>query len=105
MNKFTVKCESCGNCDQREIQTTMEDWDGYSEYTVLEDGFIEFKCKKCGTFGSSHPEKKEGNNKIDLFKIRCNQCGGTKCEFEDSLNSGSMNITCEKCGCQEFFDR
>jgi DNA-directed RNA polymerase subunit RPC12/RpoP len=101
MKNFTLKCKFCGNDNQEEFQTTLEDWDGYSEYTVLNSGYAEFKCLKCGTFGTTDSEEGD-NNKLNMFEVTCNQCGSTKWEFYSSLdNEDGPYIKCDECGVKE----
>jgi len=84
MNNFRIKCKFCNNEDQTKFQTTMLDADGYSEYTILSEGFIEFKCLSCGTFGTTNEEQKEGSNKLNMFELTCNKCNSHNWEYEDS---------------------
>ena len=105
MLNFRIKCKFCGNDDQKEFQTTINDWDGYSEYTVLDSGSVEFKCLKCGTFGSTDEIKKEnGSNKIEMFEITCNHCGSHNYSYQNSLNDESIQkpyIECDDCGVKD----
>lgn len=48
--KFLIKCLFCGNDDQESFQTTMERDQGYSNYTVEDEGFIEIKRLTKGDF-------------------------------------------------------
>lgn len=104
MRKFNIKCKFCGNEEQDKFQTTIKDWDGYSEYTVLEEGCVEFKCLKCGTFGSTDKYKGGSNNKIDMFHITCNNCGSSNWSYINSLYKNKIfkpHIKCDKCGEKE----
>lgn len=101
MEKFSLKCKFCGNTDQTKFQTTLEPADGYSAWTILEDGYIEFKCKSCGTFGSTDEEKTEGNNKRDMFEVTCNNCGSNKWSYDDGSCDDDPEISCDGCDTSE----
>ena len=104
MLNFKIKCKFCGNEEQDKFQTTINDWEGYSEYTVLETGCVEFKCLKCGTFGSTDEFKNEGNNKIDMFEITCSQCDSHNYSYKNSLDDDKIKqpcIKCDECGVEE----
>lgn len=93
MLNFEVICK----CGSKDIQSTLSDWDGYSEYTVLESSKIEFKCKDCGKFGSSDEYKKPNNYKD--FKVQC-YCGAENdFSLRDTLESDvkEVHIECNKC--------
>jgi len=90
LKKFEITC----NCSSKNITTNFKEWDGYSEYTVLDSGCLSMKCKDCGAYASlgknledwkhtviiSDDDKvirgmsPKGHNKIELFKIRCKIC-------------------------------
>ena len=88
----------CKKCNSKNVQSTLSDWDGYSEYTVLESSNIEFKCKDCGKFGSSAEYKKP--NDFDNFIVQC-YCGAEDdYELFDTLDEDveEVHIKCNKCG-------
>lgn len=99
MDNFKVKC----NCGSEDIETTMENDGGYSNYTVMDDGYIEFKCKACGNFGSTDKEEKGGNNKLDQFTVTCISCGSTDWSYTPGDVDGDESnvITCDKCNKEE----
>jgi hypothetical protein len=102
MKNFKLKCKFCGNTKQKKFQTTMTDYDGYSEYTVLSSGYVEFKCKVCGTFGTSKSDSGD-NNKIEMFDVFCKKCGSKEWTFKDTADNGVDKpvIVCSKCGNKE----
>lgn len=109
LDNFRIQCP-CGNTEQSTFQTTMEDWDGYSEYTVMECGFFSVKCKKCGAFGSTNKNEKPRSNKMNDFIITCAKCESTNWNFSDSLDNESYFsdvkdteplLQCDDCGCEE----
>ncbi len=88
----------CKHCKSKNVQSTLSDWEGYSEYTVLESSKIEFKCKDCGKFGSSDKYKKP--NEFDNFIVQC-YCGEENNYYiNDTLedNVEECHIECKKCG-------
>jgi hypothetical protein len=90
----------CKNCNTKNVQSTLDDWEGYSEYTVLEVSKIEFKCKDCGKFGSSDEWKDEPNDEFNNFIVQC-KCGAENdYELMDTLDDDvdEVHIKCNKCG-------
>lgn len=88
----------CKVCNAKNVQSTLSDWDGYSEYTVLENSKIEFKCKDCGKFGSSDEYKQP--NEFENFVVQC-YCGAENdYEVMDTLDDDveEVHIKCNKCG-------
>jgi ribosomal protein S27E len=96
----TIKCLN-PNCIGGRIQTTMEGDSGYSNYTVMDSGFIEFKCTGCGKFSSTDWNKKnDPANQPANFEITCNQCGHTHwtAHVQDvDHDDPATHITCDKC--------
>lgn len=94
----------CKNCNAKNVQSTLSDWEGYSEYTILESSKVEFKCKDCGKFGSSDYHKKgDINNEFDNFIVQC-RCGSENdYEIIDTLedNVDEVHIRCNKCGLKD----
>lgn len=95
----TIRCLN-PQCIGGRIETTLEGDSGYSNWTVMDSGFVEFKCHGCGKFGSTDKYKNEGNNQLDNFEVKCNVCGSTEwnehiqdvdCEEEETC------IICSKC--------
>lgn len=97
--KFIIKCLSCGSSNS--IQTTMEKDSGYSNWTVLDSGYIEFKCHSCGAFGSTDSTKDKPNNKLALFEVKCTSCGSSKWDYiiGDVDGEQKTHIECE-CGAE-----
>lgn len=90
----------CKNCKAKNVQSTLSDWEGYSEYTVLESSKIEFKCKDCGKFGSSDSYQDKPNNEFNNFIVQC-YCGEEdNYEIMDTLEDDvdEVHIKCNKCG-------
>lgn len=91
------------NCIGGRIETTMEGDSGYSNWTVMDSGYVEFKCHGCGKFASTDAHKKP--NEPLNFKVTCKGCGSTEwtenvqdadCELEET------NIECKSCGVKSF---
>lgn len=94
MKNFEVICKKC---QAKNVQTTLNDWEGYSEYTVLESANLEFKCGDCGKFGSSDEYKKP--NEFDSFIVQC-YCGAeNEYTLHDTLYEEvkEVHISCNKC--------
>lgn len=104
MLNHKVKCLN-PQCIESKIQTTMEGDSGYSNWTVLDSGFVEFKCHGCGKFGSTHPYKNKKNNQLTNFEVTCNLCGSTKwsANIQDvDENEEITNIECDNCHAKSF---
>ena len=95
MKNFEVICK---NCKTKNVQTTLEDWEGYSEWTVLEDSRLEFKCGDCGKFGSSDRYKKP--NEFENFIVQCYCSAEDEYTLLDTLDDDvkEVQIKCDKCG-------
>lgn len=107
MKNFRIKCLFCGNYDQDKFQTTMEDDSGYSEYTIMTLGYVEFKCLICGTFGTDDYDRKTyGNNKLNMFEITCAKCNshGWSSEGSGLSEEQYMKINCNYCDNEEKGD-
>jgi len=105
-NKFeecnhTIRCLNA-KCVGGRIQTTMRSDDGYSDWTVLDSGFIEFKCHGCGKFASTDEDKLP--NEIDNFEIVCKKCGSREWESYIALveDTSRTHIVCKKCGVKTY---
>lgn len=91
------------NCIGGRIETTMEGDSGYSNWTVMESGNIEFKCHGCGKFASTYTFKKP--NEPLNFKVTCKICGSN--EWTDNIqdvdeDNEKTNMECKKCGAKSF---
>ena len=95
---FEVICKSCNS---KNVQSTLSDWEGYSEYTVLDDSKIEFKCKDCGRFASSDEYKEPNDFKNFIVQCRC----GSEDSYSiyDTLDDevDEVHIRCSKCGARD----
>ena len=90
---FDIKCKKCGG---RKIQTTLERDIGYSNWTVKDFGYMEFKCW-CGRFGST---KSKPANDIDNFEVICLECDSTNWDYEIGDVDGDIpntRIFCKDC--------
>lgn len=92
------------NCIGGRIETTMEGDSGYSNWTVLDSGYIEFKCHGCGKFASTDTYKEP--NEPHNFKVTCKGCGSNEWTENIADVDGTMgeetNIECKKCGIKSF---
>lgn len=97
-----IKCIN-KDCIGGRIETTMEGASGYSNWTVLDDGYVEFKCHGCGKFASTDTYKKP--NEPENFLVTCNKCGCT--EWSENIqdvdcDEEKTNIECTKCGAKSY---
>lgn len=99
---FTIKCLN-PKCIGGKIETTLEGDSGYSSWTVMDSGFVEFKCHGCGKFASTDSYKKP--NEPQNFEVSCDSCGSKEwspniqdvdCEEEPT------NMECDKCHKKQF---
>jgi len=101
VEKFKVVCKKCGSGD---IQTTLANDSGYSNWTVADNGFVEFKCS-CGKFGSTDERKEEPANDLENFDVRCLNCDSREWKYEIGDIDGDVEkgtrIYC-KCGQEEY---
>lgn len=74
MEKFKVNCKNCveNGVSSDKIQVSLESDSGYSNYTVMYDGKIAFKCVSCGKYGST--DEYDNPNEIKNFQVRCLKC-------------------------------
>ena len=96
--KFKINCISCGSDS---IQTTLEGDSGYSDWTVMDSGFISFKCHECGKFGSTDSFAKP--NELSNFNVRCLKCDEHNnwdywIANVDHSDDENTYIECKKCG-------
>ena len=99
LSNHTIKCLN-PQCIGGKIETTLQGDDGYSNWTVLDSGFVELKCHGCGKFGSTDTYKDEGNNQLNNFEVKCNLCGTTKWSPNIQDVDGEeepTNIECDYC--------
>lgn len=93
----TIKCKN-PKCIGGRIETTMQSDEGYSNWTVMDGGFIEFKCHGCGKFASTGGHKKP--NEPDNFEVTCNMCGSHKWDYHIQDVEGAeeeTHISCFNC--------
>lgn len=92
-----IKCLN-PQCIGGRIETTMEGDNGYSNWTVMNSGFVEFKCHGCGKFGSTDTYKEP--NEIKNFEVKCNLCSATEwsAHIQDvDEENEPTHIECDKC--------
>lgn len=97
-----IKCLN-KNCIGGRIETTMEPDYGYSNWTVLDSGFIEFKCHGCGKFGST--DKYKIPNEMNNFRVTCKSCGSESWSgnIQDvDGESEKTHIECNSCHVKSF---
>ena len=95
----TIKCLN-PQCIGGKIETTLEKDSGYSNWTVMDSGYVEFKCHGCGKFGSTDSYKDKANNQLENFEVKCNLCSST--EWESYIQNvdedeEETHIFCKKC--------
>jgi Zn finger protein HypA/HybF involved in hydrogenase expression len=98
----TITCKN-PNCIGGRIETTMENDNGYSNWTVMDNGFVEFKCHGCGKFGSTDTYKK--TNELENFDVTCDNCGSRKWEsnIQDvEQEQEKTNIECSDCHAKTY---
>lgn len=98
----TIKCLN-PDCIAGRIETTMDGDSGYSNWTVMDSGYVEFKCHGCGKFASTDKYKKPNNP--ENFQVICNKCGCDEwtANIQDvDCNHEETNIECEKCHAKTY---
>lgn len=100
----TIVCKN-PDCIGGRIETTMEGDSGYSNWTVMDSGFIEFKCHGCGKFASTDTYKKP--NEPENFTVSCNKCGSLEWEsniqdVDREYQEEETNIECKNCHAKTF---
>ena len=99
---FKIKCLN-PQCIGGRIEVSIFGDSGYSNWTVLDNGAIEFKCHGCGKFASTDDNKKP--NEPANFSVTCPYCGetGWKYHLQDVDESCEpSNIECESCGYKQY---
>lgn len=99
---FAVKCLNPA-CIGGRIETTMEGDSGYSNWTVMDSGFVEFKCHGCGKFASTDTYKKP--NEPENFQVTCTACGSNRWTHNIQDVDGeeeATNMECESCHKKQF---
>ena len=92
-----IECKN-PQCVGGRIETTMEGDSGYSNWTVMDSGHVEFKCHGCGKFASTDEYKKP--NEPDNFLVTCLLCGSNKWSehIQDvDREEPPTHIECEEC--------
>jgi hypothetical protein len=97
-----IECKNT-NCIGGRLETTMVGDEGYSNWTVMDDGFIEFKCHGCGKFASTDTYKKP--NEPENFEVICLKCNSK--EWEENIQdvdeeAEETNIECKNCHAKTF---
>jgi hypothetical protein len=119
MKNFTVTCCKCGTSvgpsllpdASAPIQTTLEGDDGYSNWTVMDSGYAEFKCGKCGSFASTKWVHRAGivmlpDSPNDRFSVVCASCGSDGWSFisgDVDHEDQATAIICRGCGQNEVY--
>lgn len=98
----TITCNN-PDCIGGRIETTMSSDSGYSNWTVMDSGSVEFKCHGCGKFASTDKDKKP--NEPENFMVECLKCGSI--EWEENIQDvdgykEETNIECKKCNSQTY---
>ena len=97
-----VTCKN-KDCIGGRIETTLEGDSGYSNWTVMDSGSVEFKCHGCGKFSSTDTYKEP--NEPDNFEVTCVQCGSHKWtgNIQDvDREDDETNIECEDCHAKTY---
>ena len=90
-------------CIGGRIETTMEGDSGYSNWTVMDSGYVEFKCHGCGKFASTDTFKKP--NEPENFEVICLRCGSEN--WTDNIqdvdgDDEATNIECKECHAKTY---
>lgn len=100
---FTIKCLN-PQCIGSRIQTSMTQDGGYSNWTVMSDGAVEFKCHGCGKFATT--ESYVTPNEPDNFQVTCDSCGSNKwspnIQDVDENQEEPTNMECDQCHKKQF---
>ncbi len=95
---FTVACQN-PSCIGGRIEVSIFGDSGYSDWTVMDSGAIEFKCHGCGKFASTDTYKKP--NEPENFVVTCDDCGSPEWDYSIAnvdFNEGEeSHIECKKC--------
>lgn len=99
----TIKCLN-PDCIGGRIETTMNGDSGYSNWTVLDSGYIEFKCHGCGKFASTDTYKEP--NEPKNFEVTCCKCGSNEWSANiqdvDACQEKETHISCDKCNAETY---
>jgi len=93
------------DCIGGKIETTLSGDVGYSNWTVMEDGAISFKCHGCGKFGSTNVWKHGHNNQLQNFLVKCLGCGSEKWSsfIQDvDCDGEKTHMSCDECGAKTY---
>lgn len=98
----TIKCLN-PDCIGGRIETTMHGDSGYSNWTVMDNGYVEFKCHGCGKFTSTDTYKEP--NSPENFEVTCNKCGSK--EWNENIQDvdcidNKTNIECKNCHAKTY---
>ena len=94
---FTIACKN-PQCIGGRIEVSIFGDSGYSNWTVMDDGAVEFKCHGCGKFSSTDTYKKP--NEPENFSVICDSCGSEEWDSNIEDVDGELeksNIECKKC--------
>jgi hypothetical protein len=93
-----IKCKN-PNCIGGRIETTMSSDSGYSNWTLMDFGQIEFKCHGCGKFATTDEDAEP--NEPENFEVKCKKCGSTDWDYEIQdveCCDAPTHIFCKNCG-------
>ena len=94
----TIRCKN-EKCIGGRIETTMQSDDGYSNWTVMDSGFVSFKCHGCGKFATTDEYAKP--NEPENFEVECKMCGSNEWSEHIQDVDGEeepTHISCNNCG-------
>lgn len=99
---FTIKCLN-PQCIGGEIEVSIEGDSGYSNWTVMDSGYVEFKCHGCGKFASTDTYKTP--NEPENFEVTCDKCGSK--EWTENIQDvdeqeEDSNMECKGCHLKQF---
>jgi len=101
---FKIKCLN-PNCIGGKIEVSIFGDSGYSNWTVMDSGAVEFKCHGCGKFASTDDYKKP--NEPKNFEVTCPFCNSHNWDYHIQDVDGESrpsSIDCKDCGYQQTDD-
>lgn len=99
---FSIFCKN-PKCIGGRIEVSIFADAGYSNWTVMDDGGVEFKCHGCGKFASTISYKQP--NEPKNFEVTCDGCGHS--EWSPNIqdvdhDEEESNIECETCHNKQY---
>ena len=103
---FSVRCKNA-SCVGGRIEVSIFSDSGYSNWTVMDSGAVEFKCHGCGKFASTDEWKKP--NEPENFEVTCGSCGSEdNWDYQigdvDGEMEGGSHIECKDCHARQSGD-